>query len=64
MIKTILTGVSMAGDSECFIEARYEVYGRLRKQDVVLGQLMRWVESVARQDVGLVLCQKVRECFR
>lgn len=58
-IRTVLMGSSMAGDSDAFVDATYELHGHFSKESAVLNQLRRWIDSVISLKVGIVFCQKV-----
>ncbi|XP_072031107.1 molecular chaperone MKKS-like [Amphiura filiformis] len=58
-IRVALYDISMAGDSQNFVDVDYEFMSDVSAEDVVVSEMMRMAERLVADEVGLVACQKV-----
>lgn len=55
----VLVQMSMAGDSDGFLDVNYELTAGIQLSDAVVNQLLHFADNIAAAGVGALICQKV-----
>ena len=58
-IRVALYDISMAGDSQDFVDVNYELLSDISIEDIIVAEMTKIAEKFVADDVGIVACQKV-----